>query len=138
MKKTVGLLFLLSVVLLGCKKTVTTPNSGIFRGTFSKVILSSSDTVAQGACTISLNEVSETYSMNVDTADAAPYPCSGSYSVLNSATMYFNVNTGYPTYNFDSNFVLDTVYNYSFDNENLSLDFTYMDSVKYYYYFDRY
>lgn len=113
---------LMMVLAVSCKKPVTQPNSGIYRGTFCE-IYDNGDTNGQGIAVIALTAdgSSGSFNMNGDTATGAPYPCYGSYVVNNGTQMTFNNDGNFET-GYHPNYVLDTVYTYTFDNYNFKFN----------------
>ena len=117
------------VVLLvaGCKKPVTEPNSGIYRGAFLE-ICDNGDTMGTGVAYLAITEGSLSFQLSGDTATGAPKSCYGTYSILSATQISFvnqatNVDVGYHPH-----LVLDTVYDYTFDDHyfhlNLKVDTT--------------
>ena len=117
-------------VVSACKKPVTEPNSGIYRGTFFE-IFDNGDTGGQGVAYIAISKGDNGFSLSGDTATGAPLSCYGSYIINNTTQMTFNntsnVDFGYHPYN-----ILDTTYNYVFDDHNFHLDLI-LDTTRYEY-----
>ena len=89
-------------------------------------------------CTISINDNSEAFSFNVDTTSSIPFPCSGSYSILDATKMKFTTNSYRDTSStVNQHLYLDTTYNYVFDDVRFDLIKT-IDTTVYEYNFIRY
>jgi len=104
----------LLVAFASCKKPITEPNSGIYRGSFFK-IYNNGDTAGQGVAVLALTSGGESFQLSGDSTTGAPLSCHGDY-IINSSTQmtftdYSNVYFGYDQYN-----LLDTTYNYTFDD----------------------
>lgn len=117
-------------VVSACKKPVTEPNSGIFRGTFFE-IFENGDTGGQGIAYLAIAKGDGNFNLSGDTSSGAPLSCQGSYIINNSTQMTFNnivnVDVGYHPYN-----ILDTTWNYTFDDHNFDLDLAF-DTVRFEY-----
>lgn len=115
-----------------CKKPITKPNSGIYRGTFYQ-IYNNEDTNAQGVAVLALSADGDagTFNMSGDTSSGAPYTCYGDYSINNATTMTFN-NKGIVDVGYQPHYLLDTVYYYTFDNQKFTLDLE-IDTARYEY-----
>lgn len=109
-------------MLMACKKEVTMPNNGIYRGTFYE-FGQTGDTLAQGVVYIAMFESNQTFSMVGDSVNLAPASHSGTYIIDNSNYMSFT-NTSAPTTLYDNDHYLDTTFQYAFDDVNFSLDLT--------------
>jgi hypothetical protein len=130
MKKALPIFALIFVLMSACKKPVTQPNSGLYRGTFFQ-IYENGDTNGQGIAYISLNDGNNSFQMSGDTNTGAPYPCYGTYSIDNSTHMTF-YNAASVDVGFQPHYLLDTTYAYTFDNKKFTLDLT-DDTVRYEY-----
>lgn len=112
---------LVGIVLmsLSCKKEVTTPNNGIYRGVFRE-IATNGDTLASGVTYLALNESNLVFTMSGDSVSNAPATHGGTYLIDNPSTMQFSnfslIDTVY-----DIDHYLDTTYNYKFDDNNFKL-----------------
>lgn len=110
---------LLVLTLAGCKKPITEPNSGIYRGTFYE-IFDNGDTAGQGVANLALNDENLWFQLSGDTATGSPLSCHGNYTIMSSSLIKFedisNVDFGYHPYN-----ILDTSYQYVFDNKNFKM-----------------
>lgn len=130
MKSVVIFLSLSLLVIAGCKKPITEPNSGIYRGTFFE-IFDNGDTGGQGIAYIALSKGDGGFSLSGDTATGAPLSCYGTYVINNSTQMTFTNNAivdyGYHPYN-----ILDTVYYYTFNDHNFNLTLE-VDTMRYEY-----
>lgn len=115
MKKLL-LFLMLGILVLSCKKEVTVPNSGIYRGTFFK-IGPSNDTIVQSITWLALNENTLTFNVTTDTTVNAPAEHGGEYLVDNVSSMTF-INNTVLTPQFQPDYYLDTIYNYTFDDKN--------------------
>lgn len=108
---------------MACKKPVTEPNAGIYRGTFFQ-IFDNGDTNAEGIVHLALSEtdIGGNFNMSGDTGTGSPYTCYGTYVINNATQMTFennaNIDLGYQPH-----YVLDTIYNYVFDDHFFSLEF---------------
>ncbi len=134
MKKTL-LIIAIILVAISCKKTVTKPNSGIFRGTFTKTGLNGGGEFT-GDCTIALDDKNNTYVLGVDSTSNVPYGCYGSYLIVDGVKIKFHSSIGVPTGG-DPYMLLDSVYTYSFDDVRFDLS-KQIDTIKYEYHFIRY
>lgn len=134
MKKTL-LIIAIILVAISCKKAVTQPNSGIFRGTFTKTGLNGGGEFT-GDCTIALDDKNSTFTLNVDSTSNVPYKCYGTYLITDGTKMKFHTSTGIPE-NGDQYMLLDSVYTYSFDDVRFDLS-KQIDTIKYEYHFIRY
>lgn len=134
MKKIV---FLLAIIIsvMSCKKAITKPRSGIFRGTF-EMTNTNGDLLITSDGTISLNDASSSYVFNRDTTTLLPYPSSGIYDIIDENNMKFTM-TSYREPLFIPHLYLDTIYKYSFDDTRFSLSKTVNDTL-YEYKFIRY
>ncbi len=132
MKKTIFFCSLLALVLTGCKKPVTEPNSGIYRGTFFQ-IFDNGDTNAQGIANLALSKdgFGGYFTMSGDTLTGAPISCSGSYVIDNSTQMTFS-NTAIIETGYQPHYILDTTYSYTFDDYNFTLEMI-QDTTRYEY-----
>lgn len=120
MRKLLILYISVALLAMACKKeAVTRPNSGIYRGLFTKTY-NNGDTVASGVSYLSISTSSYTFSLSGDTVTQAPYSCGGYFSVSDDDLISFdntaNVNTGINAY-----FILDTVWNYYFNDHKFNL-----------------
>ena len=135
MKKALFIIITTFIGITSCKKTVTQPKSGIFRGTFSKIGLNGGGEFT-GDCTIALDEKNNTYRLNVDSTSNVPYKCYGTYIIIDGTKMKFHSSTGLATGG-DQYMLLDSVYTYSFDDTRFDLS-KQIDTIKYEYHFVRY
>jgi hypothetical protein len=115
MKKLL-ILLCVGTVALSCKKEVTIPNNGIYRGAFREYS-ATGDTLASGLCFLAIFESDNTFKMVGDSISNAPADHAGTYLVDNATNMQFT-NATPPSTSFDVDHYLDTVYNYSFDDVN--------------------
>jgi hypothetical protein len=130
MKKAAPFFGLILIALTACKKPITEPNSGLYRGTFFQ-IYENGDTNGQGIAYLSLNDGNNAFQMSGDTNTGAPYPCYGTYSINNSTQMTFVNNSDFEV-GFQPHYLLDTTYTYTFDNKNFTLEFV-DDTTRYEY-----
>lgn len=132
MKKTILILGLVVIAIAGCKKPVTEPNSGIYRGTFFQ-IFDNGDTNAQGIANLALSKdgFGGTFTLSGDTTTGAPISCSGNYLIDNGTLMTFT-NTAIVEVGYQPHYILDTTYSYQFDDHNFSL-WMEQDTVRYEY-----
>lgn len=132
MRKASVFIVIAGLVLVGCKKPITEPNSGIYRGTFLQ-IYDETDTNAQGVAVVALSKdgFGGTFSMSGDTATGAPYSCYGDYSIDNSSQITFT-NKAIVEVGYQPHYLLDTTYDYTFDDHNFTLDLV-IDTVNYQY-----
>lgn len=120
------------LVLMACKKPITEPNSGIYRGPFFQ-IYDNGDTNAQGIAVLALSkgDIGGTFTMTGDTNTGAPYSCYGNYIIDNSTKMTFynsaSVDVGYQPY-----YLLDTSFIYTFNDVNFTLNLV-IDTTEYQY-----
>ena len=113
MKKKILTLLVLCAILIACKKEVTIPNGGIYRGTFREYS-ESGDTLASGLCHIAMFEHNNSFVMVGDSVSGSPADHSGTYIVDNASNMQFSSSPS--SGQFDIDHFLDTVYNYTFDD----------------------
>jgi len=135
MKKT---LFLLTIILLGffsCKKAITEPRGGIFRGTFTKTGLNGGGEFT-GDVSLALNDNQMSFVLGVDTTSEVPYQCSGTYSLIDATKINFYSSHIAPIGG-DQNMILDSVYNYTFDDTRFEFS-KLIDTIKYEYNLIRY
>lgn len=131
MKKLIVLIALLASAV-SCKKPITEPNSGIYKGTFFQ-IFNDNDTNAQGIATLALTKdgFGGTFTMTGDTNSGAPYSCYGDFSVDNGTKITYSnkasVDVGYQPH-----YLLDTTYTYTFDNTNFLMKLV-IDTTEYQY-----
>ena len=120
------------IVFTACKKPVTEPNSGIYRGTFFQ-FYNDVDTNAQGVINLALTKegFGGKFQVSGDTITGAPHSPYGTYVIDNSTHMTFendaNVDLGYQPH-----YVLDTTYKYTFDDHNFTLELI-IDTARYEY-----
>jgi hypothetical protein len=130
MKKIALIAAVIFAFSTSCKKPVTEPNAGIYRGTFFQ-IYDNGDTNGQGITYIALSKESGTFSLSGDTATGAPYTCYGDYSIDSPTHMTFIneavVEVGYQPY-----YLLDTTYEYTFDDHAFTLRLQ-VDTTRYEY-----
>ncbi|MBK8924577.1 MAG: hypothetical protein IPM74_01425 [Crocinitomicaceae bacterium] len=124
------LMSLVVVAISGCKKPITEPNSGIYRGTFFE-IFENTDTGAQGIAYLALHDEQMSYELSGDSLAGAPYDAYGTYSINSSTTMNF-VNSGSLLPGQSNMYTLDTTFQYTFDNLKFKLWVT-RDTAKYEY-----
>ncbi|MBK7128627.1 MAG: hypothetical protein IPH66_04570 [Crocinitomicaceae bacterium] len=124
------LMSLVVVAISGCKKPITEPNSGIYRGTFFE-IFQNTDTGAQGIAYLALHDEQMSYELSGDSLAGAPYDAYGTYSINSSTTMNF-VNSGSLLPGQSNMYTLDTTFQYTFDNLKFKLWVT-RDTAKYEY-----
>ncbi len=134
MKKIITIIAI-SVAIFSCKKEITTPNSGTYRGVFEMAGLNGSG-YETGLCTIAMSEESRSFVLSVDTAATAPYFCAGNYKITSGTTMTFSSEHLAPI-NGDQNIILDSIYNYTFDNLSFTLTKV-VNTIQYDYRFVRY
>lgn len=134
MKKVISLIAL-TILLISCKKEVTTPTSGIFRGRFEMTGFNGGG-FETGACTIALNDKTRSFSLSVDDAENVPYPSSGTYVISNALEMIF-ASKQTPAPNTNPHILLDSVYSYKFDDTSFEIT-KIIDTIKYDYKFLRY
>lgn len=130
MKKAVPFFGLILIAFTACKKPITQPNSGLYRGSFFQ-IYDNGDTNGQGVAYLSLNDGNNSFQMSGDTNTGAPYACYGTYVINNSSKMTFN-NAALVDVGFQPHYLLDTTYTYTFDNKNFTLEFV-DDTTRYEY-----
>ena len=127
----------LGLAILACEKTVTQPKSGIFRGVF-EMTGTNGGGFETGDCSISLNDVTGSYSLSVDTTSAYPLGSGGTYLVVDATKMSFIATTPRDTSALiNQHLYLDTTYNYTFDDNIFELK-KQVDTVLYEYRFVRY
>jgi hypothetical protein len=119
-----------------CKKPITQPNGGIYRGVFIETGLNGG-LEFNGDCTLALNEAQNTYVLAVDSTSSVPYPCSGTYRIIDDSKIQFFTNANTQDSTIDANLFLDSIYIYSFNNTNFDLSKT-VDTIKYEYKLVRY
>ena len=122
MNKTQLLLTTLALMFLAsCKKEVTTPNNGIYRGVFMEIDSSGlGDTLADGVLHMALFESNQTFAVKGDTNTMAPASHNGSYVIDAAGLMIFDT-PGTPNPQYDPDHYLDTAYTYTFDDVNFTL-----------------
>jgi hypothetical protein len=121
MQKSITIMGSIVLILLaGCKKPVTEPNSGIYRGTFFQ-ILDNGDTISQGIAYLALSKGEQSFTLSGDTTTGAPLSCYGDY-VINNATQMTFTNEAVVDFGYQPHIVLDTLYSYTFDNRNFKLE----------------
>jgi hypothetical protein len=132
MKFTIFLFVFVTLVLAGCKKPVTEPNSGIYRGTFFQ-IYNEEDTNAQGVVNLALTKdgFGGSFQVSGDTSTGAPYSHYGTYVIDNSVSMTFD-NDASVEVGYQPHYLLDTVYQYTFDDFNFTLELI-IDTARYEY-----
>jgi hypothetical protein len=136
MKKKLCIM-VLGLIVLACKKTVTQPKSGIFRGVF-EMTGTNGGGYETGDCTISLNDVTSVFALSVDTTATYPLASSGIYNIIDATKMSFSQNSGVDPMEFDiRHLYLDTTYNYNFDDNVFELK-KQVDTILYEYRFVRY
>ena len=135
--KKIFFVFLLGLSVTACKKAVTQPKSGIFRGVFEMTGLNGGG-FETGDCTMSLNDVSNAFALSVDTSSVFPIESSGFYNTIDATKMRFFENGGVGDLHFHiRHLYLDTIYNYTFDDNIFELK-KQVDTVLYEYRFVRY
>ncbi len=90
-----NLFFLIGLVsiILSCKKEVTIePNSGIYRGVFSRII-DNTDTVGTGVALISLSTSDFKFTVSGDTATGVPKSSAGDFTIDSPTQMTFTNNS---------------------------------------------
>lgn len=117
MKKKLLFIFIIFALAVSCKKEVTIPNGGIYRGVFREIDQVSGDTLADGVIYLALFESSQSYTLSGDTTTSAPATHNGTYLVDNASTMQFSTTSQYSS-QYDIDHYLDTVFNYTFDDIN--------------------
>lgn len=118
MKKTLFLSSVIILMLFSCKKEITIPNNGIYRGVFNQ-IHNGTDTVTSGVAVIALFESNSVYNLVGDSLTHAPATHGGGYLVVDSDKIDFSSNpVSGGVYNF--NHYLDTIYSYFFDDVNFN------------------
>jgi len=131
MKKLILFSFLILLGLWSCKKPVTQPNSGIYRGSFFQ-IYNGNDTNAQGIAYLALTKGNSAFQMSGDTASGAPVSCYGTYEILSSTQIKF-VNSADIYLPYQPHYVLNATYEYFFDDHKFNL--TLIDGIARYEYF---
>jgi len=134
MKRGIYTLTLIILTIVSCKKEITEPRGGIFRGTFTKTILNGGKFT--GDCTLALNEQQLSFILSVDTTSDVPYNCRGTYSVLDVTKIKFYSSYLAPNGG-DQNIILDSVYTYFFDDVRFDLT-KQIDTITYEFNFIRY
>jgi len=134
MKKII-LIVTISLSILSCKKNITTPNSGIFRGVFEMTGLNGGG-FETGNCSLAMYEEVGRYAINVDTSETVPYASGGTYIINDATKITFSSNT-IPPLNSNPHIFLDSIYTYSFDDNVFELTKV-IDTIKYEYRFFRY
>ncbi len=135
MKKIIFIASLSLIVFSACKKEITQPRGGIFRGVFTKTGLNGGGEFT-GDCSLALNDQSMTFLLEVDTSSVLPYKTSGTYAIIDATKMKFSSNYLAPD-NGDQQMILDSVYNYTFDDTRFDI-IKQIDTIKYEYNFIRY
>lgn len=102
-------------MIMSCKKEIVPPNDGIYRGVFNE-IWASGDTVASGVVWMAMFDADQTFSMIGDSITHAPHNHSGSYFIQDAKYIQFTMN-GNPSGGYDDDHVLDTTFEYFFDDE---------------------
>jgi len=134
--KKVGLGFaLLLVIVLGCKKEITKPNSGIYRGVYYKIGTVSGDSI-DISCTIALNDEKSSFSFAVDSGFGIPYDCAGEFEIIDDEIIKFKT-TSFKSSTANPIYFLDTTYTYLFNGKRLELKKTY-GNYEHQYLFNRY
>jgi hypothetical protein len=133
MKKVTFFLGLLAFVISGCKKPITQPNSGIYRGTFFQ-IFDNGDTNAQGIANLALSgdTFGGTFTLSGDTTTGSPVSCNGVYEINGTTQITFTNTAIVPDLGYQPHYILDTVYQYTFDDHDFTLDMV-QDTTRYEY-----
>lgn len=135
MKRIIFTLSLTLLIFSACKKEITTPRGGIFRGTFTKTGLNGGGEFT-GDCSLALDDNQMSFRLEVDSTSEVPYKSSGTYNVLDATKIKFYCNYEAPQGG-DQQMILDSVYTYTFDDTRF--DFSkQIDTIKYEYKFIRY
>jgi hypothetical protein len=117
-KKIIWLLVLVFLII-SCKKEYLQPRSGIFRGTF-EMTETEGEGFEIGDCTLALNDKNKCFSLSVDSSSVLPYLCGGSYLIVDANKMTFTSNYLAPEFG-DQNIILDSTFNYTFDDIRFEL-----------------
>lgn len=123
----------LTLIIVACKKPITEPNAGIYRGVFFQ-IFDNGDTNSQGIASLALSvgDQGNYYTLSGDTLTGSPKSCYGNYSIDNSTHMTFTNNAIGVEPGFWPHYYLDTTYAYEFDDYNFTLEMR-EDTVLYQY-----
>lgn len=113
--KKLCIFFGLFFIILSCKKEIIVPNDGIYRGVFNE-IWASGDTAASGVVWFALFEESQTFSMIGDSNTSAPHNQNGTYLIQDAKFIQFSL-VGAASGGYDDDHILDTTYQYTFDNK---------------------
>lgn len=135
MKKQFILFTLLLLGLFSCKKAITEPRGGIFRGTFTKTGLNGGGEFT-GDVSLALNDNQMSFVLGVDTTSEVPYQCNGTYSLVDVTKIKFYCSYEAPLGG-DQNMILDSVYTYTFDDTRFEFS-KLIDTIKYEYNLIRY
>ncbi len=126
----------LGLTVIACKKTVTQPRSGIFRGVFEMTGVNGGG-FETGDCTVALNDQTGKFVLSVDTTSVVPYATYGNYTINDGTKMNFIASSVDTSALVDQHLYLDSTYNYIFDDDVFELK-KQVDTVKYEYRFVRY
>jgi hypothetical protein len=135
MKKILFIFVLLLIGITSCKKAITEPRGGIFRGTFTKTGLNGGGEFT-GDVSLALNDNQMSFVLAVDSTSEVPYPCGGTYSIIDATKIKFYCSYEAPLGG-DQNMILDSVYNYTFDDTRFEFN-KLIDTIKYEYNLIRY
>lgn len=113
--KKLCIFFGIFFVFISCKKEIVLPNDGIYRGVFNE-IWASGDTVASGVVWIALFEDNQAFTMVGDSNTSAPQSHNGTYLIQDAKFIQFSLS-GLASGGYDEDHILDTTYQYTFDDE---------------------
>lgn len=131
MKKLTLFVLFVALVFFSCKKPSTTPNSGIYSGTFTARVNGVPE--ATGNVTLALFENGSSYALSGDTTTGTPLSHGGTWSIQSGSIIYFTWDKGAVYANAtDSTYLLDSAFTYTFNDVNFSVS-QIVDSAEYTY-----
>jgi hypothetical protein len=113
--KKLCIFFGIFFIILSCKKEIILPNDGIYRGVFNE-IRASGDTVASGVVWFALFDDNQTFTMVGDSNTHAPHSHNGTYLIQDAKFIQYTL-TGAASGGYDDDHILDTTYQYMFDDK---------------------
>ncbi|MEX1003601.1 MAG: hypothetical protein WDZ35_15895 [Crocinitomicaceae bacterium] len=116
MKKSIFIIFGL-LLLISCKKEVTTPNNGIYRGVYKEITVDQ-DTLVDALVFLVLHEENQSFTVKGDSLTNFPPDHNGTYEIIDEKQMNFEYKG---VYEYNPNHYLDTTFNYTFDDVNFTL-----------------
>ena len=130
------ILIALTLIVWACKKEITTPNGGIFRGKFEMMGLNGGG-FETGNCTLAIYEKEMIFALSVDTSATFPLNTSGKFQIIDATQMNFEAKQTLPFGYTNPHVFLDSVYTYTFDDNFFEL-IKVIDTIEYKYQFIRY